>query len=374
MGLLPQLLSIEAGDRPSPPALFVHRLVIGTTRLNSSTAKELVEQAYALPPRIWLLEMVPPTSSAGPVNIRFLQAALQHPQKSRVFVILHSRLSMHGPTEPWPAIRAALPFDGLASYLHPRGLPFGYTDGEYPRGCCGSHRLLFLPNPTLLASRAQLATAVGAHKSSDVCRRVLSIGDTGRAHGFAVDAAFELKLKITVVTRKKPPSSRCTSGQGCSWESWSRARLVDELRDARDLCFVVVPLTADVEAASLGTLSDLGDLVRRGANLGAGLTTVMEAVAMGRPVLTLRHDHFRGYLEDGCNAVLIPPPARLGRNLTAADYALGMRRMQETIARKRSCAGFAAQDVTVEAVAARFNESLDRLLDSGRRLPLVRVP
>ena len=80
---------------------------------------------------------------------------------------------------------------------------------------------------------------------------------------------------------------------------------MDELRDARDTgplhrSCVVVPLTADVEAASLGTLSDLGDLVRRDANLGAGLTTVMEAVAMGRPVLTLRHDHFRGYLENGC--------------------------------------------------------------------------
>ena len=188
----------------------------------------------------------------------------------------------------------------------------------------------------------------------------MSVGDAGRQHELVIRAASrrgDVDVRVVGGYKEIRPSAFraaravCLAAPSmCSWDEspWPRARLLQELERA-DLCAVAVPLVAAIPA-----------------KLGIGITTIIEVVARGVPLLTLDYPHLKHYLVHGCNAHLVPPPAADAspaqqQEWLTSRYRAGFDALVEPSRRSRlqECAEQHAGNFTAEAVSRALNATLD---------------
>lgn len=259
-------------------------------------------------------------------------------------------------------------YDAMLSYIHKDGL------AESVPPSIMSDRLVFTPHfdslitesgrQAIVASRTSTrppSPQASRHNSSLACSHVLSVGDAARDHGLSIAAARSVGLPIRVAACY--PKQTCTgksigqeaavracsatpSPSHCSWDEKKKPReeLLQEMESA-GVCAVVVPLS--------GRSREKGFF-----KLGLGLTTIIEATARAIPVLTFDHWHFAGYLESGCNAVLLPLNTSTSERKVKEFYAAGLHRIIENQHHMRRCAERHATKLTLGSVASRLRVAL----------------
>jgi len=186
----------------------------------------------------------------------------------------------------------------------------------------------------------------------------MSVGDAGRVHELIIRAARRLDLSVRVVggyKETRPSAFRAARAEClaapslCAWDEreWSRSQLLDEL-ERPDLCAVAVPLVAPMPI-----------------KLGVGITTIIEVVARGVPLITLGYPHMARYLLSECNAYLVslpdatPLPQQLG--WLAARYQEGLVELTAPGKRQlfQECAERHAANFTREAVGRSMGAALE---------------
>ena len=278
---------------------------------------------------------------------------------------LVSRLASVDSSDVFPAVDCHLPFRLLLSYIHPSSTslpPLLTSLQRQDRLAFAPHLASLLPRPELnqiIAARQQQ----GSDGSEDTTRcYILSVGDANRHHEVLIHAAKKMagEVHLRVISglgdaskaderSKAVRTARadCLASSYCQWDDkpWARWRVLSELQRP-DVCAVAVPLT-DHEPVKLGI----------------GLTSVIEAVTRGVPVLTLDYDHFAHYLRRGCNAHLVTRPS-VGHAVGAvmSGYAKGLADLVRRRAAYQECAEqHAAANFTVERVGDALNSTLRRL-------------
>ncbi len=257
-----------------------------------------------------------------------------------------------------PMLTVEMRFDVLLSAVNSAGLPYTKpymtlrADGRL--GFSPISHISSLPSARALADLT--ATRRASARSRGPCR-LLSLGDAGREHTLSIRAAHALGMHVRVIGGTDETldvdaaRSECAAlGSACRWdrERTSRAAFLREIEKA-DVCAVSIPLFSQSPN-----------------KIGIGITTAGQAAARGVPVITLDYAHFRGYLKDGCNAVLINASTLLPGNALPSERiahasAADTRAIRHAMDRREKLfhcsANFAAQ-FTVERVAKEVNRTL----------------